>query len=75
MTWKYTGGGQGYYLPGVPARDLSEAEWRDLDATTRERAKALEMYEHVQDKPAKAEAKVRAEAEPEAPAAGAEEAK
>lgn len=70
--WKYTGGDQGYYLPGVPAADLSDKEWRAL--TPAQRSLARGFYEHAQDAPAKGEAtkrSVRAQPEttpPESPA-------
>lgn len=41
--------GFGAFLPGVPARDLSAAEWAALDEETRELALALDLYQEVRD--------------------------
>lgn len=42
MTVVYIGAGA--YLPGVPQRDLTEAEWAALDAETRKLALDLKLY-------------------------------
>lgn len=42
--YEYTGGGQRAYFPGVPARDMTEAEWRAL--TPEQRHDVRDLYEH-----------------------------
>jgi len=39
--------GQGYFLGGVPARDLTAEEWSKLDKDIQKRAIALGLYEVV----------------------------
>ena len=43
MTYRYIGNGA--YLVGVPARDLTVDEWAALDDETRATALALKLYE------------------------------
>jgi len=47
--WKYEG--EGAYLPGIPAQDISdeEAQEREIEATL----KASAIYRHVPDRPEK----------------------
>jgi len=49
--WKYEG--EGAYLPGIPARDISdqEAQEREIEETL----KASTIYRHVPDRPEKPE--------------------
>lgn len=39
--------GDGAYLPGVPARDLTDLEWGELSADERKLALKLKIYEPV----------------------------
>lgn len=41
--------GQGDYLLGTPARDLTADEWDALPETTRQAALALDLYQKVED--------------------------
>lgn len=52
--------GAGHYIPGVPARDIEEDEFRDLPAGVRGHIEESGLYERVKDPP-------RAKAGEEAP--------
>lgn len=53
--------GNGHYFPGLPARDMTDAEWSELPQEDREQALKAGLYEyHDHDNP------------PAAPATGGE---
>lgn len=39
----------GHFLSGLPARDMTEAEWNEQDAALRDLALALDLYQRVEE--------------------------
>ena len=49
MMYKYVG--EGDHMPGIPARDLTEDEYNDLDPARQADVEGSDLYKFVDDKP------------------------
>lgn len=52
------------FVLGLPARDISDEEWRELPTQLREEARKLGLYEHVKDDDSKSAKKAEPQPQP-----------